>query len=139
MLILFIVRIRRSVCWNVSAVEGGSKGAGGGLIVACGGGVRSTREGGSIAYRDAILSVVDASTVGEDMDICAFRTKLAVSLCKVFADVLSSVAQIMTERTGITSLTSTLTKELARNVGRIRGTSGSIEAGSICHSARLRV
>lgn len=40
-------------------------------------------------------------------------------LCKVFADVLSSVAQIMTERTGITSLTGTLTEELARNVGRI--------------------
>lgn len=80
MLILFVVRICRSVCWYVSAVEGGGEGAGGGLIVACGGGVGSTREGGSIAYRDAILSVVDASTVGENMNICAFRTKLAVSL-----------------------------------------------------------
>jgi len=80
MLILFIVWICRSVCWNVSTVEGGGKGAGGGLIVACGGGVGSTREGGSIAYRDAILSVVDASTVGEDVDVCALRTKFAVSL-----------------------------------------------------------
>ena len=37
-------------------------------------------------------------------------------LCEVFADVLGSITQIVTERTGISGLTSTLTKELARNV-----------------------
>lgn len=67
-------------------------------------------------------------------------------LCKVFADVLSSVAQIMTERTGITSLTSTLTKELARNVGRIYnsvvsvGTTFGIQglAGVVCNMQQPR-
>lgn len=67
-------------------------------------------------------------------------------LCKVFADVLSSVAQIMTERTGITSLTGTLTEELARNVGRIYdsvvsvGTTFGIQglAGVVCNMEQPR-
>lgn len=46
------------------------------------------------------------------MEIMIWRTHL----CKVFADVLGSIAQVMTEGTGIAGLTSALTKELAGNV-----------------------
>jgi hypothetical protein len=46
------------------------------------------------------------------IEIMIWRTYL----CKVFADVLGSIAQVMTEGTGIAGLTSTLTKELARDV-----------------------
>jgi hypothetical protein len=42
-------------------------------------------------------------------------------LGKVFADVLGGIAQVMTEGTGISSLASTLTEELARHVGGIYG------------------
>ena len=80
MLIVFIVGICRSVCWDVSAVERSGEGAGGGLIVACGGGVGATGESGSIAYCDAILSVVDSSAIGKNMDVCTFGTEFAVSL-----------------------------------------------------------
>lgn len=37
-------------------------------------------------------------------------------LCKVFADILCSVAEIVAEWASIASLTSTLTEELARDV-----------------------
>jgi hypothetical protein len=50
-------------------------------------------------------------------------------LCKVFADVLSSIAQVMTERTGIASLASTLTKELARNVSGIYSEASCVSKG----------
>jgi hypothetical protein len=66
------------------------------------------------------------------IEIMIWRTYL----CKVFADVLGSIAQVMTEGTGIAGLTSTLTKELARDVRGVRRASGSIEAGSSTTSGR---
>lgn len=80
MWLLFVVRIRASVRRDVSAVERSGEGAGGGLIVACGGGVGATGESGSIAYCDAILSVVDSSAIWKNMDVCTFGTEFAVSL-----------------------------------------------------------
>jgi hypothetical protein len=79
-LILFIVGICRAVRGDISAVERGGEGAGGGLIAACRGGVGAPCEGGSVAYRDAILSVVDASTVGEDVDVGTFGAEFTVAL-----------------------------------------------------------
>jgi hypothetical protein len=35
---------------------------------------------------DTVLAVVDATTVGENVDVCAFRTELAVTLGEIFAD-----------------------------------------------------
>lgn len=48
-------------------------------------------------------------------------------LGKVFADVLGGIAQVMTEGTGISSLASTLTEELARDVGGIYGQGVSVD------------
>lgn len=118
-------------------VERSGKSAGRGLIVARGCGVGTSCESWSCTYRDAILAVVDASAIGEDVDVGTLGSKLAVSLCKVFADVLGSGAQIVAEGTGIASLTGALTKELARYVGRVRRASGPIEAGSGCHGIGL--
>lgn len=60
-------------------------------------------------------------------------------LCKVFADVLGSGAQIVAEGTGIASLTGALTEELARYVGRVyheacvsRGDIGRNDRGGSC-------
>jgi hypothetical protein len=50
------------------------------------------------------------------IEIMIWRTRTRTHLCKVFADVFGSIAQVMTEGTGIASLASTLTKELARNM-----------------------
>lgn len=61
-------------------VERSGKSAGRGLIVARGCGVGTSCESGSCAYRDAILAVVDASAIGEDVDVGTLGSKLAVSL-----------------------------------------------------------
>lgn len=61
-------------------VERGSQGAGRGLVVAGRCGVGTSCESGSCTYRDAILAVVDAATVGEDVDVGTLGSKLAVSL-----------------------------------------------------------
>jgi hypothetical protein len=60
-------------------------------------------------------------------------------LGKVFADVLGGIAQVMTEGTGISSLASTLTEELARNVGGIYGQGVSVDLYSICERPRIWV
>lgn len=46
-----------------------------------GGGVCAASEGDRRgAYRDAVFAIVDASAVGENMDVCAFGAEFAVSL-----------------------------------------------------------
>ena len=70
---------------NIGIVERRGESAGGGVVVGrgrrCGGVAGSTDEiDGARADGDAILAVVDAATVGEDVDICAFRTEFAIAL-----------------------------------------------------------
>jgi hypothetical protein len=60
-------------------------------------------------------------------------------LGKVFADVLGGIAQVMTEGTGISSLASTLTEELARDVGGIYGQGVSVDLYSIYERPRIWV
>lgn len=104
----------------------------------CGGGVGSTGEiDGPSTYRDTILAIIDASAIGEDVDVCAFGTELAITLCEVFADGLGGGTEVMAKGTGIAGLASALTEELAGNVRGIRRASGSIEAGSGRHGTRL--
>lgn len=95
-----IVRIGRGIGWLVGGVEGVCEGAVGRWRLVCAGagvarlvGVRCGRrrrgcrvlrrvrgEADWIGNRDAILAVVDAPAVGEDVDIGALGAEFAVSM-----------------------------------------------------------
>lgn len=84
------------------------------------------------------MLVIDSSTVGKDMDVCALGTKFAVTLsplacglnicgiicgepylCKVFADIVVCISKVVTEWTSGSSLACALPEELAWYVGCI--------------------
>jgi len=60
--------------------ERGGQGAASGLVVSRRVHTSSQSDSRRGAYRHTVLSVVDAATVGQHVDIGAFRTKLAVTL-----------------------------------------------------------
>lgn len=152
-----IVRIGRGIGWLVGAVEGVCEGAVGRWRLVrtrarvarlVGMRCRHRRRGFRIlrrvsgeadwigTYRDAILSVVDAPAVGEDVDIGALGAEFAVSLrwlagaagkgcgvrganlCKVLANRLRGLTQLVTKGTGVAGLAGALSEELA---GHVRG------------------
>jgi hypothetical protein len=90
------------------------------------------------AYCDTILAVVDATAVGENVDIGTLGAKLAVALCEILANGLGGVAEIVAEGTGAARLAGTLPEELARNMACVGRASGTLKAGSSSHAGTVR-
>lgn len=67
----------------VVAVVGAHEGSGQGTVVGgivSGGRVHTVPQVQRLTDRDAILAIVDSSTISENVDICAFRAEFAISL-----------------------------------------------------------
>lgn len=92
---------------GVGAHEGICQGAVGGVV----GRIDSVAEVEGLADSDTILAVVNSPTIGEDVDIGAFGSELAIALCEVLAHRFRGGAEIVTEGTCGTSLASALSKE----------------------------
>lgn len=83
---------------GISAVRGvvGSSGIGahegigqGAVGVAVGGGADAIAEMKRLSDGDAVLAIIDASAVSEDVDVGAFGTEFAVALCFVSPTLVS--------------------------------------------------